>query len=306
MRRATEVDDEDDTPPPTSGKLTSVEATRLLFRDPGVRNYLFAALAGLALVFVVLFQRGADIGGLVVVMIGVAGLILRWTAAPPMFILVLTYFVVFPFGTPDLGSTSRYEIEDNRFNFSDLLLIGAALVYLGCQYRVLGLTQQALPHEMKTPRKIDKPYRRPPSAITPTEIPRFVYLTASVVVVGQILWLLFTSLEVDPEGTIPLRVAESVRNSFRRSEDPMLSPSATRFVLITGTLFFGTLLARLVFGYWRLRMMKPDEANMLLLDTGWAETRREFVRVNVWKKWRRKKAAERDAKAQRAAKGGGR
>ncbi|HUR55467.1 MAG TPA: hypothetical protein VMZ71_15135, partial [Gemmataceae bacterium] len=150
------ADDEDDfdAPPPTKGTLTSAEATRLLFRDPGVRNYLFASLAGLVLVFVVLFQRGADIGGLLAVMIGVAGLILRWSAAPPMFILIVTYFVVFPFGTPELGYASRYEIEDNRFNFSDLLLVGAALVYLACQYRVLGLVQQALPHEMKLPRKI--------------------------------------------------------------------------------------------------------------------------------------------------------
>ena len=297
MKPAIEVDD--DTPPPTSGNLTSAEATRLLFRDPGVRNYLFAALAGLALVFVVLFQRGADIGGLLAVMIGVAGLILRWTAAPPMFILILLYFIVFPFGIPELGYASRYEIEDNRFNFSDILLIGAALVYLGCQYRVLGLTQQVLPHEMKTPRKIDRPYRRPPAAIAPTEITRFVYLTAGVVVLGQVLWLLFTSLEVDPEGTIPLRIAESARDSFRRTEDPMLSLAATRFVLITGAMFFGTLLARLVFGYWRLRMMKPDEAGMMLLDTGWTETRREHVRLNVWKRWRRKKAEQRDAKGAR-------
>ena len=283
-------EDEDDpnAPPPHVGELTSAEATRLLFRDPGVRNYLFAALAGLALVFVVMFQRGADAGGLLCVMIGVAGLVLRWTVAPPMFLLVTVYFVVFPYGIPELGYASRFEIEDNRFNFSDLLLSGAALVYLACQYRVFGLTQQALPHEMKVPRKSDKPYRRPPSAITQTEIPRFLYLTAAVVFAGQFLWLVFTTVEVDPEGTIPLRFAGSARSRFRR--ESWLPPGSTRFVLIAGTLFFGTLLARLVFGYWRLRAMKPDEANAVLLDTGWLETRREHVRVNVWKRWRRKRA----------------
>lgn len=288
-------DDELDPPPTHKGELTSAEATRLLFRDPGVRNYLFAALSGLALVFVVMFQRGADVGGLLVVMIGVAGLLLRWTLAPPAFILILVYFVVFPFGIPELGYASRYEIEDNRFNFSDLLLAGAALAYLGCQYRVLGLTQQAVPHEMKVPRRSDKPYRRPPSAISPTEIPRFLYLTAGVVFAGQIVWYLATSLEVDVERTIPLRLGDSARAAFRR-DDSMLSPGATRFVIITGALFFGTLLARLVFGYWRLRAMGPDEANAMLLDTSWVETRREHVRLNVWKRWRRKRAELHEAR----------
>jgi hypothetical protein len=295
-----EDDDLDPPPPHHKGELTSAEATRLLFRDRNVRNYLFAALAGLALVFVVMFQRGADVGGLLAVMVGVAGLVLRWTVAPCAFVLILVYFVVFPFGIPELGYASRYEIEDNRFNFSDLLLAGAALVYLACQYRVLGLTQQALPHEMKVPRKSDRPYRRPPAAITPSEIPRLLYLTAGVVFAGQLLWLIFTSLEVDAGRTIPLRVAESQRSLFGRG-DQMLSPGATRFVLITGTLFFGTLLARLVFGYWRLRAMKPDEANAILLDTGWAETRREHVRLNVWQRYRRKRA---EAKLAKAAKRG--
>jgi hypothetical protein len=300
MSRGDDDDQDTDAPPPHAGELTSKQATQILFRDPGVRNYPFASLAGLVLVFVVMFQRGADVGGLLVVMIGVAGLVLRWTVAPGVFILILVYFIVFPYGIPEMGYASRYEIEDNRFNFSDLLLAGAALVYLACQYRVFGLTQQAMPHEMKFPRKSDKPYRRPPAAITQTEIPRFLYLTAGVVFAGQFLWLIFTSLEVDAERTIPLRIAESQRSLFGRG-DQMLSPGATRFVLITGTLFFGTLLARLVFGYWRLRTMRADEANALLLDTGWVETRREYVRLNVWKRWRVKRAEMREAKRKRHA-----
>ena len=52
-----------------------------LYREPGVKNYLFAGLAALAMVFVVMFQRASDIGGLMLVVIGIAGLVLRWTSA---------------------------------------------------------------------------------------------------------------------------------------------------------------------------------------------------------------------------------
>ena len=53
------ADDEDDfdAPPPTQGTLTSAEATRLLFRDPGVRNYLFASL-GCTIVGIGLINMG--------------------------------------------------------------------------------------------------------------------------------------------------------------------------------------------------------------------------------------------------------
>jgi hypothetical protein len=58
-----------------------------------------------------------------------------------------------------------------------------------------------------------------------------------------------------------------------------MSAVSTRFVLMAGLVFFGTLLARLVFGYWRLRVMGPAEAAMVVQEAGWDETRREDVRL---------------------------
>ena len=55
----------------------------------------------------------------------------------------------------------------------------------------------------------------------------------------------------------------------------------------------GTLVARLVFGYWRLRVMTPAQGAMLLMDTGWDETKRERVRVEGWRMWGVKRVAER-------------
>ena len=69
-----------------------------------------------------------------------------------------------------------------------------------------------------------------------------------------------------------------------------MNTGATRFVVLVGFLFFGTLTARLVFGYWRLRMMGPAEGEMILLDGGWSETSRDRQRIEKWRIWGRKRA----------------
>ena len=76
-----------------------------------------------------------------------------------------------------------------------------------------------------------------------------------------------------------------------------------RFVVLVGLLFFGTLIARIVFGYWRLRMMRPAEGAMILLDGGWSETSRERQRQEAWRIWGRKRAQTAEEKAERASKG---
>src|SRR5262249_29554462 len=65
-----------------SAPLDLAGAFRVLFNDPDARGYTFAALGALAMIFLILFQQGSDIGGLLVVVIGVAGVLLRWVAAP--------------------------------------------------------------------------------------------------------------------------------------------------------------------------------------------------------------------------------
>jgi hypothetical protein len=83
-----------------------------------------------------------------------------------------------------------------------------------------------------------------------------------------------------------------------------LNAGATRFVILVGLLFFGTLVARLVFGYWRLRMMGPAEGGMILLDGGWSETSRERQRVEKWRIWGRKRAEEQAKAAEKSNTGG--
>lgn len=282
--------DEEGTNPPDPNSI------RGMFHNPGVRNYLIAGLAALAMVFAILFGQGSDIGGLLLVTIGAAGMILRWPAAPPIFLLLLLWFLIFPFGVPDPDTMSN-NFTDPPFQVADILLIASVLVYLTSHYRAYGLTVQAMPFEQRFPKKSDEPTRRPTALILPGEIARLLYLTVAVVIVGQLVWLFVSRVEIDILGDFPLRWS-SWRRSTRTGPDEM-PPAMTRFVLMSGLLVFGTLLARLVFGYWRLRAMGAAEGGMILQDAGWDETRRERTRLEKWRAWRKDKAKKDAAKAGR-------
>jgi hypothetical protein len=295
-------DDPADGGEPDGPEQPGPEGAWARYRDPGVRNYLFAGLAALAMVFVVLFERGSDLGGLLLVVLGVFGLALRWAAAPPAFVLVLTYFLAFPFGVPDPVPRGGFEILDSRFRVADLLLAFSVVIYLACQYRVLGLVSQAIPFDTRVPGKDEEPTRRPAALIRPGEIARLLWLTGGVVLAGQLAWLFVTSAEVIPGEAFPLRLVSTGRVYGGGGTRAGLSEPAARFVVLAGLIFFPALLARLVFGYWRLKVMGPAEARMVVLDTAWNETRREHDRVEKWRARGRRRAAER-AESAREGKG---
>jgi hypothetical protein len=262
------------------------------FADPAVRNYLFTGLAALAMVFVVLFQRGTDLGGLLLITLGAAGMVLRWPGAPLFFLLVLFWFLIFPFGIPDAYHNPS-EIIEGRFRPEDLVIVASVVIYMMCHYRLYGLTAQALPFENRFPRKDDKPSRRPVALIAPGEMARMLYLAGAVVLAGQLVWIFATHTQVLVRGGISFRFAAPEPTSARPAGD--LSAETTRFILLTGLLFFGTVLARLVFGYWRLRQMSPAEGRMILNDASWDETRRERARVENWRAWGREKQRDEQA-----------
>lgn len=259
------------------------------FADGRVRGLLFAGLGGLAMLFVVMFERGADVGGLLIAVLGAAGLVLGWRASPTFVVLILLYFLIFPYGLPP-PEEDPFELEAGTFRVADLLMAAALVVYLSAHYRLLGVNHLAMPAEPGGYGTKAKPRVRPADLIRKGELARTFYLTAAVVVVGQIVWAVVINLEVDTLGDFPLRSADT---STARSYPGDLSPWRTRLVAVAGLMFFGTLLARLVFGYWRLRTMTPAEGAMLLMDAGWDETRRERVRVEGWRMWGVRRVADR-------------
>jgi len=286
-----------------SAELNQRQTFRLLFNEPRIRNYVFAAFGSLAMIFLIMFEQGSDIGGMLIVVLGACGVLLRFRAAPVLMLLIVTYFMWSPFGVPDSGYSSVYLIEERRFHFLDVILVMSLLVYCASQYRLYGLVYQAIAFEGPRQGKDEPRIRRPASLIRPAELATLLAISVGLVIAGQLIWLIATSLEITPADPLPLRVEESrpISRPLRTEKAGVLSPPTSRFFVLLGMLFFGTLLARLVFGYWRLRTMGPAEARMMLLDTGWSETHRERVRLEKWRAWGRKRA---QAHAQKADKTG--
>jgi hypothetical protein len=271
----------------------------VLFYDPAVRNYVIAAFSALLMMFLVLFQQGSDIGGVLIVLLGVAGILLRWVAAPPLILLILTYFMVFPFGVPD-NSPYKFEIENGRFRIPDIFMAMSVMVYVACHYRLMGLVHQAIAYEGATKRRDEAPTRRPPALIAPSELGILLGVSAGLVVLGQLVWLFATSVEIVATEDFPIKWVGEGRSTRDGEPRGGFTTKATVFFVLLGMLFFGTLLARLVFGYWRLRLMGSAEGGMILLDGGWVETKRERSRLEKWRIWGRNRAEAR-AKAEAEA-----
>lgn len=286
--------------------LTQRQVFELFLRDPAIRPYLFGALGGLAMMFLVLFMNGSDLGAILVLAWGLAGLLLRWIAAPIFLILTLAYFMLFPFALPDPDSlyNDPTRVRDTHFMVQDVILVMAALVNLRCTYRVLGIVHLSMPFENALRRKGEYPTRRPTSHIDPTEIGWLVAASAGLVALGQVLWFVVNVLDFVPaEEGFPLRWADvtSLARYRRGPRDPgTYGAGGSRFFVLTGGLFFAFLFVRLVFGYWKLRTMSAAEGAMVTADTSWAESHRERVRVEKWRIWGRDRAAEKERQARRA------
>ncbi len=290
-----------------STELDTRTVLELLFNDPDVRNFTFTTLGALGMIFLILLENGSDIGGLLIVIVGVCGLILRWTASPILVLLILTYFMIFPFGVPGDSIEDFTAIDEDHFRVTHVLLVMSVLVYLACQYRILGLVHQAVAFDGQIRRKDEPPARRPAALIRPAELGIMLGICGALVFSGQMIWWFANSVEVVPAEDFPLKWAEPDRTTTEHSlasrrdvpAPGSISTGVTRFVVLVGFLFFGTLIARVVFGYWRLRMMGAAEGGMILLDGSWSETSRDRQRIEKWRIWGRKRT---EAQANEAAK----
>lgn len=268
---------------------------RILLSEPVARNYAIAALAGLGIVFMVLLEVGGDlsaIGGLAVVILGVGGIVLHWRAAPFFILLILTYFMWTPFGSPYAAEYNyfRGKVQERRFQFLDVVVVLAVLVYLMSHFRLAGLLAHAIAREGTLDRSSDPMLRRPLAHVRPTEFGNMLVFATLLVVVGQLAWLFVSGFEVAPNKPIPLKLAD--HRPYVDSER-FMPLGASRFFILVGVLLAGTLLSRLVFGYWRLRTLDRGEAQMILMDESWRETSRERSRLEIWRRWARQRTEKR-------------
>lgn len=301
----------DDPPPrrekePKQPPLSQREVFDLLLRDPAVRPYLYAALGALALIFLVMFDNNSDIGAVLVALLGLANLLFRWVSGPPFLLFVISWFALFPFGIPEAEFDNPFNIRENYFRIADLVLVLAVLVYMRSAFRIFGLIHAAMPLENSFKRPEDAPPRRPPTHVAPTELVWMIGTAVALVLLGQGAWWLVNNVEFRPaDGTFPFRWADPEDSRrFLARRGPFVpgefSAGQMRFFITLFALFFGFLLVRLVFGYWRLRSMSAAEAAAVCTDTAWAETHRERVRVEKWRLWRIQKALAEEREARRA------
>lgn len=285
---------------PEPGPLTSREVFDLLLREPAVRPYLYAALGALALVFLVLFDNGSDLGAVLVALLGAAALAFRWSAGPAVVLVLMVYFLLFPFGIPEVEFQDPFQVRDSHFRVADLVFVLAALVYVRSTYRVFGLVHVALPLEHALKRPGDVPPRRPPEHVAPTEAARMAGTAVVLVLLAQGVWWLVNAIDFRPADGFPFKWADTtefgryVRRGPRAPGE--FDAGESRFFVMLFGLLFGYLLLRLVFGYWRLRAMSAAEGATVLADTSWAETHRERVRIE------KKRVAARDAAVEAAKK----
>lgn len=244
------------------------------------RDYVFAGMAALLVLFVGLTVRGDPITALIPPAVGAIALVFRTPALPIVFLFVLSYLLVFPLGVPFYWKEN--DVAGSQFRLQDLLVVAAALAYLICQYRSFGLSQEGMPSD--TSQRVGPPVRRPAEAVPADEFPRMLRAVAAFVLAGQVAWLGLTYLSLDLRAVPPIRFGEP--KSWQRGPF-IVSPEITRFLLLVGAAGFGGLFARLAFGYWRLTKLSRDEARMMLLDTSWQEARRELNRQEKWRAWNR-------------------
>jgi hypothetical protein len=249
--------------------------------DPIVRNYLFIGLSALLVVAAALFMRGGLIAALMPATIAALGLVARLTVIPIIFLVLVCYFAVFPFGVPYLGSPHS-DIPGSHFRITDLILVAAVLTYFAAQFRLLSMTLQGMPPD--TPpdlrKKGDKSPRRPGSIAPPEEVSRLFVMIGACVVIGQVVWFLVSEMRPNLSEFPPLRLAVNSPMSRYNPNEP-----ADRFLLLGGLAAVITLPTGLAFWYWRLIRLNPAEARLTLLDTGWRETRRELNRQEKWRAW---------------------
>ncbi len=242
---------------------------------PLVRDYTAVALAALAVCGLILYFERLGPWGLVVVLVGLVGVLLRWGLAAGLFLALLTFFLLFE---PRLAF-SPYRYRPRGSDMTDLGLAVAVLVYVAAQLRLQTLTRFAVPpdprRQLRPPGKRVRgrwilpaePAQRTTAEGNPGEVVLLLLGAAAFGVVASLLWFRLAS------ETPPLW-----------SDFP---PALWRTIVVV----WGTVLALAAMyaflGYLRRSHAGRDESLLYLQDQLWAATRGEQRRINRWLAWAR-------------------
>jgi hypothetical protein len=256
-----------------------------LIRNPAARTYFFIAMAGAGVAGVAMFLFSSPIAAGVLVLCAVCGTVMRWTGAPAGYVVSLAYFAIAPLGVPEEFDVFN-QIPASHFKLVDLVVVGGSLVYLFAQYRLYAIVHSGMPFEAKRYylKATAKPPVRPGTPLPDAELGRFFVRIVVYLITGQLAWFLLANLRIDLDTFPPmvwLPPAEYYRNS---ANGPMLlSEPSSRFVLATASALGIVFLVRFVSWVRELYGLGREHGELVVLDTGWREHRRELSRREKWR-----------------------
>lgn len=248
--------------------------------EPRVLNHLIMTAAGFATYALLFASNGNDLGAAVAFVLAVAGILLRWTAAPILILLFTAYLHIDPgFGNllgQVTGSRWFWQRTSAVFQLEDLLLAGGFLVYVIGHYRLAGMLHQAMPDEPTVRRDVDmaNPPKRPTEIIADDEWVRALVVAAGCLVGGQAAWLAIRAV---------VARLDSSRSEF--------SEGTLRLILFTWLVVVGLCAVAAILVYARTLRMSRHEAKLILRDQFFHETRRETDRLHRWRQWFKRRVA---------------
>ena len=253
------------------------------------RNYLFIGLASLLAVTAIMYVRSGEsaIAAIIPTLIASTGFLLSWRLIPGIYILVLSYFNVPPYGEL-VGPSSSSAIYGSGFRIIDILLAAAVLISLVTMVRYMSMKTTAIPSDISKSivRKSRVNRTRPDSNVGRDEFIQLFISIGLFTLAGQLLWITITSLHVNALKIPPFSVHWDVFTQL----DPIdprgqYSSPRDRFLVSIGIVSFVSLMLSTIFWYWKISRFTNFEARMSLLDTGWYENRRELNRQAKWIAW---------------------
>jgi hypothetical protein len=225
--------------------------------------------------------------GLLTAAIASGGLLLRWSSAPVVVILLCAYKVYNGPGDPALIGWHRAD-ERTALQFLDCVLILAMMAYLVAQYRLFSLLRQAMPLDPRLtykqmPQAVVKPRQGSGPTNDPAEIDHRVRRGMATVTNEELPAGLILALVVG--------VAAPIVVFWLRKFDPGLNVSrgTGQFFLLVWLFGVTGVVASAGIRYLALRRANVDEARQYLQDTLWRETAREQARIQRWTRWKRER-----------------
>lgn len=247
------------------------EANTNPWDQPTVRFYLGLCVAGLAIVFLVLFSRGLGIWSVFPILVGGIGLAARWRWTPVLMLLATAGVLATDATAYGLG----FRIAIPRVRFIDWILCVGVLAFVLGHYRLQGLLVFLFPPDPRKRlgetarflfffrRKPPLQHRRQPEGVDATETSLALVLLPFWATIAQVVWLL-----------LPL---ETGRMS--------LPPRLERALILIWSLGIFLLVCSALLRHAVVRGWRPDEARLYLQDLAWREICRDLRRLARWQVW---------------------